>query len=162
MQDSLELGSSPFHFIGIGGIGMSAIAHVLVKKGYRVTGSDLNRNRLVEKLEAMGVEVYQGQTAENIATAERPQVVYSSAIKPNNPELQTAIQQNLPLWHRSDLLAHLISRYQSVAIAGTHGKTTTSSLTAFLLLHGGLDPTIIIGGEVETWQGNARLGQAST
>jgi len=159
MQDSLELGSSPFHFIGIGGIGMSAIAHVLVKKGYRVTGSDLNRNRLVEKLEAMGVEVYQGQTAENIATAERPQVVYSSAIKPNNPELQTAIQQNLPLWHRSDLLAHLISRYQSVAIAGTHGKTTTSSLTAFLLLHGGLDPTIIIGGEVETWQGNARLGQ---
>jgi len=158
MQDSLEFGTKSFHFIGIGGIGMSAIAHVLAKQGYRVTGSDLSRNRVVEQLEAIGVAVYQGQTADNIAVAEQPQVVYSSAIKPNNPELQSAIQQNLRLWHRSDLLAHLINRYHSVAIAGTHGKTTTSSLTAFLLLHGGLDPTIIIGGEVATWQGNARLG----
>ncbi len=158
MQDSLDFGTSSFHFIGIGGIGMSAIAHVLAKLGYRVTGSDLCRNRVVEQLEAIGVAVHQGQTADNIAVAEQPQVVYSSAIKPTNPELQTAIQQNLRLWHRSDLLAHLINRYHSVAIAGTHGKTTTSSLTAFLLLRGGLDPTIIIGGEVATWQGNARLG----
>jgi UDP-N-acetylmuramate--alanine ligase len=158
MQDSLDFGTRPFHFIGIGGIGMSAIAHVLAKQGYRVTGSDLSRNRVIEQLEAIGVAVYQGQTADNIAVAEQPQVVYSSAIKPNNPELQTAIQQNLTLWHRSDLLARLINRYHSVAISGTHGKTTTSSLTAFLLLHGGLDPTIIIGGEVAAWQGNARLG----
>ncbi len=160
MEDSLEFGTKPFHFIGIGGIGMSAIAHVLVQKGYRVTGSDLSRNRVIEQLEALGVRIYQGQTADNIVPSEQPQVVYSSAIKPNNPELQTAIQQNLTLWHRSDLLAHLIHHYQSVAIAGTHGKTTTTSLTAFLLLHGGLDPTIIVGGEVEAWQGNARLGHS--
>jgi UDP-N-acetylmuramate--alanine ligase len=150
-----------FHFIGIGGIGMSAIAYILVKRGYQVSGSDINSNRGTDQLQKLGVTIYHGQSAENIDLNSGPQVVYSSAIKPNNPELQIAQAHNLTLWHRSDLLARLIKEHHSIAVAGTHGKTTTSSLVAFLLLQGGLDPTIIVGGEVEAWSGNARVGNGT-
>ncbi|MFN3925840.1 MAG: UDP-N-acetylmuramate--L-alanine ligase [Pseudanabaenaceae cyanobacterium] len=157
MQD---LGNEPFHFIGIGGIGMSGIAHILVKRGYQVSGSDLQPNRVTAQLAELGVKIYWGQSAQNINLHQHPQVVYSSAIKQGNPELETAIKYGLKLWHRAELLAELVNHSQSVAVSGTHGKTTTSSLISFLLLRAGFDPTIVVGGEVDAWGGNARAGHS--
>lgn len=158
MLNPIDLSGKPFHFIGIGGIGMSAIAHILVRQGYKVSGSDLAQNQLIAQLQGFGAKIYQGHSADHIDLSNPPQVVCSSAINTQNPEFQLAKSLDLPIWHRSDILSALIGQFQSVAIAGTHGKTTTSSLVAFLFLQAGLDPTIIIGGEVSAWAGNARLG----
>jgi UDP-N-acetylmuramate--alanine ligase len=155
----VNFSGKPFHFIGIGGIGMSALAHILIRQGYQVSGSDLSENRITEQLKQMGVEVYHGHCADNINAISRPQIICSTAINQNNPEFQAAKALGLPILHRSDVLAALIDQFKSIAVSGTHGKTTTSSLISFLLLRAGVDPTIVIGGEVKDWQGNARLGQ---
>jgi UDP-N-acetylmuramate--alanine ligase len=157
---TIDFSGRPFHFIGVGGIGMSAIAHILVKQGFVVSGSDTSRNGTTSQLEKLGVKIFHGHNPSNISLTNAPQVVCSTAINSENTELQVAIARDLPIWHRSDLLAALIGQFQSVAVAGTHGKTTTSSLIAHLFLQAGLDPTIVIGGEVSTWQGNARLGES--
>jgi UDP-N-acetylmuramate--alanine ligase len=159
MLNPINLSGKPFHFIGIGGIGMSAIAHILVRQGYQVSGSDLAQNQLTCQLQSFGAKIYLGHSADNIDLSNPPQIVCSTAINEQNPEYQLAKSLELPIWHRSDVLAALISQFQSVAIAGTHGKTTTSSLVAYLFLQAGLDPTIIVGGEVRAWEGNARLGK---
>ncbi|MFQ3679770.1 MAG: UDP-N-acetylmuramate--L-alanine ligase [Pseudanabaenaceae cyanobacterium] len=158
MLNSIDFSGRPFHFIGIGGIGMSAIAHILVGRGFPVSGSDISCNGSTNRLRNLGVTVYQGHHADHIDPQRSPQVVYSSAIAERNPELTAAQRLGLPVFHRSDLLAALIAQTDSIAVAGTHGKTTTSSLIGFLLLQAGLDPAIVVGGEVNAWQGNARLG----
>ncbi len=158
MLNPVDFSGRPFHFVGIGGIGMSAIAYILAKQGFTVSGSDLSSNRITQKLQDLGVKVFQGHHADNIDLANAPQVVCSTAINQQNPEFQVALANGLSILHRSDLLAALIEQFQTISVAGTHGKTTTSSLVGFLLLEGGLDPSIIIGGEVSAWQGNARLG----
>lgn len=161
MLKPVDFSGKPFHFIGIGGIGMSGIAHILAKRGLPVTGSDLATNSITDRLTALGVRIFQGHESSNISPLLQPQVVCSSAIHPQNVELEMALSHNLPILHRSDVLAALIAEFESIAVAGTHGKTTTSSLIGFLLLEAGLDPTIVVGGEVSTWEGNARLGQSS-
>jgi UDP-N-acetylmuramate--alanine ligase len=158
MLNPVDFSGRPFHFVGIGGIGMSAIAYILAKQGFTVSGSDLSSNRITQKLQDLGVKIFQGHHADNIDLANAPQVVCSTAINQQNPEFQVALANSLPILHRSDLLAALIEQFQAISVAGTHGKTTTSSLVGFLLLKGGIDPSIIIGGEVSAWQGNARLG----
>ncbi|MBD2104915.1 UDP-N-acetylmuramate--L-alanine ligase [Leptolyngbya sp. FACHB-261] len=169
MLNSLDFSGGSFHFIGIGGIGMSALAYVLAKQGKCVSGSDIRPSAITKRLEDLGVRVLWGHQAENLTLssqvskgtcAQLPQVISSSAIDPQNPEYRAAQDLTLPIFHRSDLLAALIQQYESVAVAGTHGKTTTSSLIAYLLLQAGLDPTIVVGGEVNAWNGNARLGQS--
>ncbi|MEI6328280.1 MAG: UDP-N-acetylmuramate--L-alanine ligase [Pseudanabaena sp. ELA645] len=159
MLNPVDFSGRSFHFVGIGGIGMSAIAYILAKQGFTVSGSDLSSNRITKKLQDLGVKVFQGHHTDNIDLASAPQVVCSTAINQQNPEFQVALANGLPILHRSDLLAALIEQFQSISVAGTHGKTTTSSLVGFLLLKAGLDPSIIIGGEVSAWDGNARLGQ---
>ncbi len=158
MLNPVDFSGRPFHFVGIGGIGMSAIAYILAKQGFTVSGSDLSSNRITQKLQDLGIKVFQGHHADNIDLANAPQVVCSTAINQQNPEFQVALANGLSILHRSDLLAALIEQFKTISVAGTHGKTTTSSLVGFLLLEGGLDPSIIIGGEVSAWQGNARLG----
>ncbi|HBC43481.1 MAG TPA: UDP-N-acetylmuramate--L-alanine ligase [Pseudanabaena sp.] len=158
MLNPVDFSGRPFHFVGIGGIGMSAIAYILAKQGFTVSGSDLSSNRITQKLQDLGVTVFKGHHSDNIDLANAPQVVCSTAINQQNPEFQVALANGLPVLHRSDLLAALIEQFQGISIAGTHGKTTTSSLVGFLLLEAGVDPSIIIGGEVSAWQGNARLG----
>ncbi|MGQ9865415.1 MAG: UDP-N-acetylmuramate--L-alanine ligase [Pseudanabaenaceae cyanobacterium] len=158
MLNSIDFSGRPFHFIGIGGIGMSAIAHILIGRGCPVSGSDISGNGSIQRLRNLGITVHQGHHADHIDLQQSPQVVYSSAIGDRNPELMAAQRLGLPVFHRSDLLAALIAQTDSIAVAGTHGKTTTSSLIGFLLLQAGLDPAIAVGGEVNAWQGNARLG----
>lgn len=170
----IDLSGKPFHFIGIGGIGMSALAYVLAKRNLPVSGSDINTTHITKRLESVGAQIFTSQTAENIKKIQQnyssvngvrqnnyqTQIICSTAINDNNKEYQEAINQDYPIYHRSDLLAALIKDYQSIAVAGTHGKTTTSSLIGYMLLECGLDPTVIIGGEVDSWKGNARLGKS--
>lgn len=159
----MEFSERPFHFIGVGGIGMSALAYILAKQGFKVSGSDLRPNRLTEQLAELGVRIFIGQSATNLEQypfVSLPQVICSSAIRHDNPEYEAAQRLGCPIFHRADVLAALMHRRQSIAVAGTHGKTTTSSMIAYLLLQAGLDPTIIVGGEVAAWQGNARVGQS--
>ncbi|HTQ83101.1 MAG TPA: Mur ligase domain-containing protein, partial [Pseudolabrys sp.] len=146
----------PVHFVGIGGIGMSGIAEVLVTLGYTVRGSDVADNANVKRLRDMGVTVAIGHKAENLDGADV--VVVSSAIKPDNPELVAARAKRLPVVRRAEMLAELMRLKSCVAIAGTHGKTTTTSLVAALLDAGGLDPTVINGGIINAYGTNARLG----
>ena len=191
----------PFHFIGIGGIGMSALAYVLAKRQLPVSGSDVRPSHITERLESVGVKVFNQQIASNLEIfqsvnssvrekvaagkgvieppdgqnysvvglndnngnghhpSERlPQVICSTAISHKNEEYQAALEKGCPIYHRSDVLAALIKDYYGIGVAGTHGKTTTSSLIGYVLLEAGLDPTIIVGGEVDAWDGNARLG----
>jgi UDP-N-acetylmuramate--alanine ligase len=147
----------PIHFVGIGGIGMSGIAEVLVNHGYVVQGSDLKSTPITQRLEAMGAHVFQGQTAENLEDAEV--VVISSAIKPGNPELDEARRKGLPVVRRAEMLAELMRLKSNVAVAGTHGKTTTTTMVAALLDHGKFDPTVINGGIIHAYGSNARVGQ---
>jgi UDP-N-acetylmuramate--alanine ligase len=162
MLDAVDFSGRPFHFIGIGGIGMSALAQVLTQKMLPVSGSDLASSNITQRLEAQGAQIFLTQGASNITQVAQgvlPQVVCSTAINPENSEYRAAVELGCPIFHRSDLLAALMKRYQGIAIAGTHGKTTTSSMVGYLLLKAGLDPTIVIGGEVNAWEGNAHVGQ---
>ena len=198
----IDLNGRAFHFIGIGGIGMSALAHIVAKRQLPVSGSDLRTSHITDRLEALGAKIFARQEARNLesfvmvnsansrtlssiattngetaaklvatqvkncdrdlATAgnDLPQIICSTAINPSNPEYQEAITLGCPIFHRSDLLAALINEYSSIAVSGTHGKTTTSSAIAYMLLEAGLDPTIIVGGEVDAWEGNARAGES--
>src|SRR4249919_2791408 len=146
----------PVHFVGIGGIGMSGIAEVLANLGYSVTGSDVADSANVKRLRDKGVKVAIGHKAENIDGADV--VVISSAIKRDNPELVAARAKRLPVVRRAEMLAELMRLKSCVAVAGTHGKTTTTSLVASLLDAGGLDPTVINGGIINAYGTNARLG----
>ncbi len=150
-----EMGA--IHFVGIGGIGMSGIAEVLLNHGYRVQGSDLKSSKITKRLEELGAEVFIGQRAENLENAEV--VVISSAIKPGNPELDTARARGLPVVRRAEMLAELMRLKSNIAIAGTHGKTTTTTMVAELLVHGHIDPTVINGGIIHAYGSNARMGQ---
>ena len=145
------------HFSGIGGIGMSGIAEVLLNHGYAVQGSDLKASKITERLEALGAKVFIGQKAENLEGAEV--VVISSAIKPGNPEFDAARLKGLPIVRRAEMLAELMRLRSNVAIAGTHGKTTTTTMVATLLDAGGVDPTVINGGIIHAYGSNARVGQ---
>ena len=131
MQKAVKLNGQPFHFIGIGGIGMSALAHILATRQIPVSGSDLRRNRVTDKLEALGTQIFLSQEAKNLdgfTAPDLPQVVSSTAIKTDNPEYKAALALNCPMFHRSDLLAALIGEAsQSIAVAGTHGKTTKAA-----------------------------------
>lgn len=206
MPNSVDFSGKPFHFIGIGGIGMSALAYVLAKRKLPVSGSDINSSHITQRLQAVGAHIFGGQDATNIEYFQKvgnklcellptaslglsssqesprgetrslallesgselpdgkskfdlPQVICSTAINTANSEYRAAIEKGCPIFHRSALLAALIQDYESIAIAGTHGKTTTSSMIGYLLLQAGLDPTIVVGGEVNAWGGNARLG----
>ncbi|MGD1900307.1 MAG: UDP-N-acetylmuramate--L-alanine ligase [Phormidesmis sp.] len=168
MLNSVDFSGRPFHFIGVGGIGMSALAHVLASRGLPVSGSDLRLSPITDRLEKMGAHIFNQQQAENLAffaqrnnhVAKLPQVVCSTAIGKNNAEYKEAIAIGCPIFHRSDILAALMNERKGIAIAGTHGKTTTSSIVGYLLLKCGVDPTIIIGGEVSAWSGNAYVGQS--
>lgn len=146
----------PVHFVGIGGIGMSGIAEVLLSLGYRVQGSDQAESANVERLRASGIPVMIGHKAENLGAAEV--LVVSSAIKRDNPELIAARELHLPIVRRAEMLAELMRFKQAIAIGGTHGKTTTTSLVAALLDAGGLDPTVINGGIINAYGTNARMG----
>jgi UDP-N-acetylmuramate--alanine ligase len=146
----------PVHFVGIGGIGMSGIAEVLANLGYTVTGSDVADNANVKRLRDQGIKVAIGHKADNLDGADV--VVVSSAIKADNPELVGARAKRLPVVRRAEMLAELMRLKSCVAIAGTHGKTTTTSLVACLLDAGGLDPTVINGGIINAYGTNARLG----
>ncbi|QHV01333.1 UDP-N-acetylmuramate--L-alanine ligase [Synechocystis sp. CACIAM 05] len=197
---AVDFSGRPFHFLGIGGIGMSALAYVLAKRHLPVSGSDLRRTHITDRLESVGAKIFQDQVPENLdyfqslqvnpavalptgspgpgLTLEQiaesasngvngngryqthclPQVVCSTAINEGNLEYQGAIAKNCPIYHRSDILAALIAESRGIGVAGTHGKTTTSSLIGYVLKEAGLDPTIVVGGEVDAWQGNAYLG----
>jgi UDP-N-acetylmuramate--alanine ligase len=197
---TVDFSGRPFHFIGIGGIGMSALAYVLAKRQLPVSGSDVRSSHITARLQSVGAHIFNRQEATNLEIFQPktqlvsqslpvlvggsdinspvdgkvqstqyfdpakfseilPQVICSTAISANNSEYRAAQERGCPIFHRSDVLAALIKDYKSVAVAGTHGKTTTSSLIGYILLKAGLDPTIIVGGEVDAWAGNARLGQ---
>ncbi|KAB0537688.1 UDP-N-acetylmuramate--L-alanine ligase [Pseudochrobactrum algeriensis] len=145
------------HFIGIGGIGMSGIAEVLHNLGYKVQGSDQADSANVQRLRDKGIEVFVGHKAENIGKADV--VVVSTAIRPNNPELVEARENLLPIVRRAEMLAELMRFRQAIAIGGTHGKTTTTSMVATLLEAGHLDPTVINGGIINAYGTNARMGE---
>jgi UDP-N-acetylmuramate--alanine ligase len=145
------------HFVGIGGIGMSGIAEVLLNHGYQVQGSDLKTSKITDRLADLGAEVFVGQRAENLTNAEV--VVISSAIKPGNAELDAARAAGLPVVRRAEMLAELMRLKSNIAVAGTHGKTTTTTMVATLLDAGGLDPTVINGGIIHAYGSNARMGQ---
>ena len=144
------------HFVGIGGSGMSGIAEVLVNLGYRVTGSDIAANGATERLAKLGARIAIGHAAEHVVDADA--VVVSTAVKPDNPEVVAARARRIPVVPRALMLAELMRLKQGVAVAGTHGKTTTTSLAASVLAEGGLDPTFVIGGLVTAAASNARLG----
>lgn len=146
------------HFIGIGGYGMSALARVLLHLGYQVTGSDLKLSEITNKLTQQGAVIHIGHDACNLDQAEL--VVYSTAIAEDNSEIAAAKAVGLPIWHRSELLAHFLNARFGIAIAGAHGKTTTTSMTAFVLTKGGVDPTAFIGGVLGEFDGNSRVGQS--
>jgi UDP-N-acetylmuramate--alanine ligase len=145
------------HFVGIGGVGMSGIAEVLLTLGYRVTGSDARRSDTVERLERLGAKVYLGHEAAHVEGAHV--VVYSSAVARDNVEVTAARQRGIPVIGRAEMLAELMRLKYGIAIAGTHGKTTTTSMVAAVLGAGGFDPTVVVGGRVHGLGANARLGQ---
>jgi UDP-N-acetylmuramate--alanine ligase len=146
------------HFVGIGGIGMSGIAEVLVNLGFKVTGSDLRKTDTTERLEQIGARVFYGHKAENVQDAHV--VVVSSAVKSDNPEVIAAKERFVPVIQRAEMLAELMRMKYSVAVAGAHGKTTTTSLVSTVLGHGGLDPTSVIGGKLKSLGSNAKLGDS--
>jgi UDP-N-acetylmuramate--alanine ligase len=194
MPNSVDFTGRPFHFIGIGGIGMSALAYILTKRNLPISGSDLRLTHITRRLQEAGAHIFWQQEAANLSyflddhtvstiapvewphktsnltlgskrnaaaevVGQIPQVVCSTAIDARNPEYQAALELGCPILHRSDLLAALLRDYSTIAVAGTHGKTTTSSMIGHMMLTADLDPTIVVGGEVSSWGGNARLGQ---
>jgi len=147
------------HFVGIGGIGMSGIAEVLINMGYEISGSDIGQSSTVKRLKDLGAIINIGHSAENVEGA--GVVVTSSAIRPSNPEVQKAIELNIPVIPRAEMLAELMRLRYGIAVAGSHGKTTTTSMVAAVLSHGNLDPTIVVGGKVTAMGTNARLGRGN-
>src|SRR5262244_50334 len=146
------------HFVGIGGIGMSGIAEVLLNLGYKVSGSDLKNSAVTQRLASLGATIFEGHRAENVPGSEV--VVTSSAIATDNPEVTQAHELHLPVIQRAEMLAELMRLKYGIAIAGMHGKTTTTSMVAAVLAGGGLDPTVVVGGRVDTMGSNARLGRS--
>ena len=146
------------HFIGVGGIGMSALANILLKHGFQVSGSDLALSEVTDVLASMGAKIYQGHSPKNIGEAEV--VVYSSAVKDTNPELTAARERKIPAIRRAEMLAEIMRMKFGIAIAGTHGKTTCTSMTGTILIRGGLDPTIVVGGISPLFGSNARIGSS--
>jgi UDP-N-acetylmuramate--alanine ligase len=146
------------HFVGIGGIGMSGIAEVLLNLGYKISGSDLKSTPITQRLASLGATIFEGHGAENVAGAEV--VVASSAIPPDNVEIAEARLLHVPVIQRAEMLAELMRLKYGIAIAGMHGKTTTTSMVAAVLAAGNLDPTVVVGGRVDTMGSNARLGKS--
>src|ERR1035437_8378016 len=146
------------HFVGIGGIGMSGIAEVLLNLGYKVSGSDLKSSSVTQRLAGLGAAIFEGHRAENISGAEV--VVTSSAIATENPEVAEAHKLHIPVIQRAEMLAELMRLKYGIAIAGMHGKTTPTSMVAAVLAAGGLDPTVVVGGRVDAMGSNARLGKS--
>lgn len=146
------------HFIGIGGIGMSGIAEILLSQGFTITGSDLNKTEVTDRLESLGIKIYEGHSSENLKQADV--VVYSSAVNLDNPEVKAAIERKIPVIKRSEMLAECMRMKYGIGIAGTHGKTTTTSMVGLVLTEAAIDPTIIVGGKLSSLGGtNARLGK---
>jgi UDP-N-acetylmuramate--alanine ligase len=146
------------HFVGIGGIGMSGIAEVLLNLGYKISGSDLKRSAVTDRLHSLGATIFEGHRAENASGAEV--VVTSSAIQASNPEVEEAHRLHVPVIRRAEMLAELMRLKYGIAIGGMHGKTTTTSMIAAVLAGGGLDPTVVVGGRVDAMGSNARLGRS--
>src|SRR5580698_6228850 len=146
------------HFIGIGGIGMSGIAEIMLNLGIKVSGSDLKRSAVTDRLAQLGAAIYEGHNAANVAGA--TVVVTSSAVHSNNPEVLEAQARKIPVIQRAEMLAELMRLKYGIAIAGMHGKTTTTSMVAAVLAAGGLDPTVVVGGRVDAMGSNARLGKS--
>ncbi|UJS26176.1 UDP-N-acetylmuramate--L-alanine ligase [Thiothrix winogradskyi] len=144
------------HFIGIGGAGMGGIAEVVANLGYQVSGSDVAEGAMTRRLQSLGITVYKGHAAENVAGADV--IVVSTAIDTANPEIVAAREKRLPIVRRAEMLAELMRFRQGIAVAGTHGKTTTTSLTTSLLVEGGMDPTYVIGGKLNSSASNSKLG----
>jgi UDP-N-acetylmuramate--alanine ligase len=146
------------HFVGIGGIGMSGIAEILLSQGFKISGSDRALSDITSRLKSLGIEIHEGHSADNIHDADV--VVYSSAVNPDNPEIKAAVEKKIPIIKRSEMLAECMRMKYGIGIAGTHGKTTTTSMVGLTLTEGGIDPTIIVGGKLSGLGGtNARLGQ---
>ncbi|HBA26169.1 MAG TPA: UDP-N-acetylmuramate--L-alanine ligase, partial [Nitrospinae bacterium] len=145
------------HFVGIGGSGMSGIAEVLLNLGYKVSGSDLSQSEAVKHLTGIGAAVFMGHKASNVNGAEV--VVVSSAVSPDNEEVVAAKKKLIPVIPRAEMLAELMRLKYSIAVAGAHGKTTTTSMVSSVLYAGGLDPTVVIGGRVNSIGSGAKLGQ---
>lgn len=158
MKGALGTDIGTIHFVGIGGIGMSGIAEVMHQLGYKVQGSDIAEGYVVEGLRKIGIPVAIGQKAENLGDA--AVIVISSAVSRGNPEVEAAIERRLPIVRRAEMLAELMRMQKTIAVAGTHGKTTTTSMIAAVLDAGGMDPTVINGGIINRYGSNARLGKS--
>ena len=146
-----------FHLIGIGGAGMNGIAEILLNLGFNVTGSDMRQSPVTKRLESLGAKIWAGHSAEHVAECDV--VVYSSAVKEDNPEIEAARARKIPVIKRPEMLAELMRMKYGICIAGTHGKTSTTSMTAQVLTQGGIDPTVIVGGKVTDFGGGAKIGQ---
>jgi len=146
------------HFVGIGGIGMSGIAEVLLNLGYKISGSDVKSSAVTQRLAEMGAQIFGGHSPENVAGADV--IVTSSAIVGDNPEVTEAARLHIPVIQRAEMLAELMRLKYGIAIGGMHGKTTTTSMVAAVLAAGGLDPTVVVGGRVDAMGSNARLGKS--
>src|SRR4030042_2301781 len=144
------------HFVGSVGIGMSGIAEVLINLGYEISGSDLSPSDTTQRLDELGAAIHMGHDASHIGNADV--VVTSTAVRPDNPEVLEAHKKGVPVIPRAEMLAELLKMKFSIAVSGSHGKTTTTSIVSTLLAHGGLDPTLVIGGKLASIGGNARLG----
>ena len=147
----------PVHFVGIGGIGMSGIAEIMLRIGDQVSGSDAKASANTERLEKLGARIFVGHDPANVEGASA--VVYSTAVKPDNPEFAAARAARIPLVRRAEMLAELMRLQFSIGVAGTHGKTTTTSMIAALLDAGGLDPTVVNGGIINAYGTNAKVGE---
>jgi len=146
------------HFIGIGGIGMSGLAQIMSNMGFTIQGSDLNRNKNIERLIKSKIKVFIGHHQKNLSKA--TMIVISSAVKKNNKELIVARHKKLPIFKRGEMLANIVALKKNIVVAGSHGKTTTTSLVANILLEAGLDPTVINGGIINSLKNNAQLGKS--
>lgn len=157
-QSPLEPSQTRLHFVGIGGIGMSGIAEVFLNQGYQVSGSDVAESEATRRLESLGAKISIGHRPENVDGA--TVVIVSSAIRPTNPEVLEARRRRITIIPRAEMLGELMRGKTGIAVAGTHGKTTTTSMLAFILSEAGLDPTLVIGGRVDSLGGNAKLGKS--